>query len=225
MAALLVTALAAALALALAVAVSMEHLAARNHAEAAVTLLAAEAGLEAAARDLAGRDDWSPVLAGAERAPASDDVTAGPLALPWGARLDVARETARLTCGRTAGCTDGQRRAPTAERPWGANNPRWQPFLAAPLARLLPAMPGSYVVVWVGDDVLEEDGRPDRDEAQPGAPGRFVARLHALALRPRGARRAVEAVIARPCAVDNGNEVCGPGIRVQSWHEVRPEVP
>ena len=45
------------------------------------------------------------------------------------------RSDQRLTCGRASGCTDVTRMAATAERPWGANNPWWRPFLYGPLAR------------------------------------------------------------------------------------------
>ena len=55
--------------------------------------------------------------------------------------------------------------------------------------------------------------------------GRGVLRVRAVAFGPLGSRRAIEAELARVCAGAAGDEVCQPGIRVQSWREVRQLVP
>ena len=40
-----------------------------------------------------------------------------------------------------------------------------------------------------------------------------------------GGRRAIEAELARVCRQVDGEEVCLPGIRVQSWQELRQVIP
>ncbi len=70
---------------------------------------------------------------------------------------------------------------------------------------------------------------PERQPADPLADGdeegRGVLRARAVAFGPLGARHAVEADLARVCEEVAGEEWCRPGIRVQSWQEVRQLVP
>ncbi len=67
---------------------------------------------------------------------------------------------------------DAQMDAVTADRPWGMNNPRWQTFGSGWLRDIAPLAdaPHVYVVVWIGDDPLETDGDPLRDEPDVRAP-------------------------------------------------------
>jgi hypothetical protein len=69
------------------------------------------------------------------------------------------------------------------------------------------------VIVWVGDDPLENDGQPlvDGDTSGGANPGKGLLQLLAHAYGPAGARRVVEATLMR----------AGPGIRVLSWREIR----
>jgi hypothetical protein len=116
-------------------------------------------------------------------------------------------------CGRLAACTDAQMDAVTAERPWGADNPRWRLFAYGPLRDLLP--PGAirshyYVVVLIADDQAENDGNPAMDGSDGGNPGSGRVELRGEAFGPRSTHRGVEATVARTAS----------GVRVVSWREL-----
>jgi hypothetical protein len=82
-----------------------------------------------------------------------------------------------------------------------------------------------YLLVWVADDAVEEDADPLSD-AGHDQPGHGVLRLRAEAYGPTGARRAIEAELARQCLPGTpAGHGCRQGIRVQSWHELREAVP
>jgi hypothetical protein len=192
----------------------------RNGTEA---LHAADAGLERAIADLAGLADWDAVLAGA--ASSFVDGAPGARRLPDGAAIDLREATNELRCGTRVACTDAAMDGVTAERPWGRNNPRWQPFAYGPVARLLPAGAAyatAYVVVWIGDDPGENDGNPltdgrapERvDASNPENLGRDVLRLVAVAFGPGSTRRTVEATVVR-------TRLPVPGVRTVAWREMR----
>jgi hypothetical protein len=224
---LLVTSFLSAMALGVAVAVSMAWLADGNFSADIALLNAADAGIALAAHELDGQSDWDAVLSGHAQGAFNDGAPSGTRDVPGGGRLSLSAATNTLNCGRPAGCTPGQLAATSRDRPWGANNPVWQPFIYGRVSDLasLEQPPPGYLVVWVADDEREDDGDPGADEALPGRPGRGVVRAHAEAFGPRGARRAVEAELVRVCRVEQAEEWCRPGIRVQSWREVRQLVP
>lgn len=224
--ALLVVLLAAALFSAIAAGLVMSSVAARditsNYDEAGALADAADSVLELAAAELAAIADWDAVLRGAQTSTLTDGV-AGARALAGGAAIDLISLTNELTCGNVNPCTDVQVQQYTAERPWGANNPRWRlfahtPFVALPAAPRQP--PHAYVIVWIGDDARETDGNPGADGAGAGQEGRYVVRARVDSFGGRGSRRAIEAELARVCTMIAGVEVCAPGVRVQSWREV-----
>jgi hypothetical protein len=221
--ALLATSFLSAIGLGLAVVVFMDRLASGNVRAAAGLANAADAGLELAAHHLA-RADWHAVLGGGEQASFADGEPAGVRAIPGGGALDLSAETNTLNCGRASSCTAAQMDEATDDRPWGVNNPRWRLY-AYGAFESLPALarPTScYLAVWVADDVSEVDGDPFADGELEG---RGVLRARAVAFGPLGARRAVEAELARVCFGVADEEICQPGIRVQSWKEVRQLVP
>lgn len=223
--AILAVAFLSAMGMGLALLVMVDQMAS-GHWRASVGLLhAADAAIELAARDLALVDDWDLVLSGAEQGSWVDG-PAGPRAIPGGGAIDLAVATHRLNCGRTTTCTAAQMNANSEERPWGANNPRWQLFAHAEWSAMMPAAhPGaSYLVVWMADDIRETDGNPHADEADEDAPGHGVVRVRAEAYGVKGARRVIQAELARICVPD-GSESCRNGVRVQSWQELRHAVP
>lgn len=205
---------------------SLERLVARNRGEAADLFHAGDAALELASRDLAAIADWNAVLRG-ERQSAFIDGPPGPRVVAPGVAADIATLTNQLTCGRSAGCDDVQRRATTAGRPWGSNNPWWRPFLYGllPPPDGLPGVGATYVIVWVGDDGRETDGDPVVDGAGPGQEGRYMVRVRVEAFGPGGARHAIEAELARICTVVDAVERCVPGTRVQAWRVVAGGLP
>jgi hypothetical protein len=80
--------------------------------------------------------------------------------LPDGTQLDLNQATDLVNCGHPS-CSSAEMSVRTADRPWGPNNPIWRLYAHGPLATF-----GShgaidsrvYVVVWVSDDPLENDG-------------------------------------------------------------------
>lgn len=223
---LLVTAFLSALGLGVLLAVFMDRLATGHLSSSVALLYAADAGIELAARDLALAAAWDDVLSGVERSSFNDGATEGVRAIPGGGALDLAALTNLLNCGKSTACTSAQMNANSKERPWGTNNPRWQLFAygrmadVASLARPAPC----YLVVWVADDAREQDGNPLADATDEGQPGHGIVRVRAEAFGLVGSRRAIEAELARVCPGGDGED-CLPGIRVQSWQELRHPVP
>ena len=221
--ALLVTSFLSAIGLGLAAMVFMDRLATGNVRGSVALLHAADAGIELAAHTL-DRADWDEVLAGREQATFSDGPPSGVRDIPGGGAVNLTAETNTLNCGQAAACSDAQMAANSDERPWGLNNPRWRLYAYGPLERLaaLARPTPCYLAVWVADDTRERDDDPLADGAEAG---RGVLRVRAGTYGPLGSRRAVEAELARVCSPVAGEEWCQPGIRVQSWQEVRQLVP
>jgi hypothetical protein len=81
-----------------------------------------------------------------------------------------------------------------------------------------------YLVVWIADDAREGDGNPLADAIEADDPGHGIVRVRAEAFGASGSRRAIEAELVRVCPADNESG-CLPGIRVQSWQELREAIP
>jgi hypothetical protein len=205
-------------------AVFMDRLATGNMAASVAMLYAADAGVEIAARDLARAQDWNTVLSGAARSAFSDGGPAGVRDIPGGGVVDLSSATNLLNCGKAANCTAAQMDATSRERPWGANNPRWRLYAYGPMTQLTPLVRPApcYLAVWIADDHREQDGDPSADAPADDEPGHGIVRVHAEAFGPAASRRSIEAELARICP---GKEGCLPGIRVQSWQELRQAVP
>ena len=205
-----------ALGLGLLLTTSAERMTGSNHGAAVHALNAAEAALELAARELALLPDWNVVLAGTRQSRLIDGPPTGVRSI-GGVTVDLALLTNQVTCDRQASCSDARVHANTDERPWGANNPRWQLFLYGSLAPAAGGWPGPdcYVIVWIGDDARERDGEPLVDGGAPGGEGRDVVRARAESFAAGGTRRVVEADFVR----------LGAGIHVQSWRVRTDGVP
>ena len=221
--AMLATSFLSAVGLGLAVMVFMDRLATGNMRGSVALLHAADAGIELAAHDLA-RTDWNAALAGLARAGFSDGSTTGVRAIPGGGAVNLSAETNEINCSSASTCTAAQMTANTAARPWGVNNPLWRLYAFGPLESITAvAHPAPcYLAVWIADDVREQDGNPLLDGE---VHGRGVLRVRAVAFGPSGSRRAIEAELARVCSGAAAEEMCRPGIRVQSWRELRQLVP
>ena len=223
---LLTTSFLSAIGLGLALIVVTDHLATGNLRGSVAMLYAADAALELAARDLASVEDWNLVLKGMWRSSRVDGPASGTRVIPGGGVVDLTAATNLLNCRKASPCTAAQMDANSKERPWGANNARWQLYAYGPfsgitqLARPAPC----YLAVWVADDSHEEDDDPQSDAQSREMPGHGVVRLRAEAYGPRGARRAIEAELVRHCLPD-GSEACKWRNRVQSWQEVRQWLP
>jgi hypothetical protein len=223
---LLVSSLVFTMALGLSLVVSVNQLVVRNYSESVALAAAARAGVELAAHEL-GDADWNAVLAGLVQANGSDGPPTGPRALAGAPTIDLAIQTNLLNCASAVGCSDGEMAAVRADRPWGVNNPHWRLFLYGPLGSFaaLRFPPAVYLLVWVGDDGREGDGAPDIDGGSPAEEGRDVVRVHAAAFGRDGGRRAVAAELLRVCRPPAAGPRCLPGIRVQSWRDLRESLP
>ena len=224
---LLATSFLVAIGLGLTLVVTTHLMVVGNYRRSVAMLAAAEAGVELAAHDLSLEPDWSAVLAGSARSTRADGAPSGARVLPGGRALDLDAQTNLINCGRASACTSAQLAADSRDRPWGANNPRWRLFAYGPFADFGPFVrPGPYyLMVWLGDDSREADGDPSTDGGSADHRGEGVVRVRADAIGMAGGRRSVEAELARVCRIDGGVEHCQPGIRVQSWRELRQVLP
>ena len=214
--ALIVMAMVAAMGLGLALTTSLEPLAAANYEASRSARLAAEAGVAVAVHELAGIADWNLALAGLVTSAVLEQ-GGTTVDLPDGSRAGLEELTARANCGRPGACTESDRTAFTAARPWGPNNPLWRVFGHGRLDQLVPdgaGLPPAIVVVWVSDDPAELDGDPlDRQRhrsRREWRPGGCVLAVRAEAFGPRFAHRTVVATAARPAPA------CSPGARLVS---------
>lgn len=223
----LFTSFLSAIGLGLALVVFMDRLATGNVRGSAAMLYAADAGIELAAHDLARAADWDLVLSGGQLASFTDGAAGGMRGIPSGGSVDLTAATHLLNCGKDTACTVAQMNANSRERPWGANNPRWQLFAYGPFGGLaaFERPTPCYLVVWIADDAREQDADPLSDGADEKAPGYGILRVRAETYGPTGSRRAIEAELVRFCLPDAEPGSCRPGIRVQSWQELRQTLP
>src|SRR3954465_11167054 len=215
-----------ALGLALALTVATESRIAWNYRDAVEALYAADSAVERAIQHLAAASDWNTVLSGATRSSFNDGSPLGIRVLPDGSDFDLTRATNIVRCDKST-CSQADLVAISQERPWGPNNPVWQPYAFGPITDLASGTIDSlmYVVVWVADDPSENDNDPLRDGAPP-APcdtekepscaddniGRGVVTMKAEAMGPGGTQRSIDVTLARSARG---------GVRVVSWREVR----
>lgn len=211
--ALMMLSILSALGLGLSLVVSSDPRAAANQREATSSVYIARAGLELAVRELTATSGWDPWLSGAGTSGLVDGPASGTRTVPSGDAIDIGRLTNQLTCGRDTACTDAQADAITRARPWGANNPRWRPFIYGSTAALGLSQISDlhYLIAWIGDDGAETDGDPGRDGSDEAGGG--IVRVVVHAFGPFHSRQSVEARISRRCEEINGTRSCDPGLR------------
>jgi hypothetical protein len=206
-----------------------------NYRRAAQARYAADAAIERVVPELAGVLRWDDVLAGVVKSTFTDGASSGVRLLPGGGRLDLAEATNLVRCGKTV-CSAADAVASTDDRPWGANNPMWQPYaygLLDGLATSALDVP-IYVIVWVGDDPGEDDGDPLHDGGPPtgcnpetdprcadGSAGRGVILLLARAFGADGTQRTATATLARERNAEGKPVDDRPNGHVVSWREGR----
>ena len=210
---LLWTALITALASALVLVTTVETTVSARHRDGLDALYAADAALEIAVGQLATVTNVDLVLNGTSRSMSSDGAPTGTRQVPDGTSIDLDKLTATLRCGKESACSDADMNSVTADRPWGISNPRWQLFLFGSLGSITGLPDGTaraYVLVWVADDPSDSDGDPMRDGSAADNPGRGRVLVTAQAYGASGARRTIQATIARS----------GGGLRMITWREV-----
>lgn len=179
---------------------STETLITSNYRLSSEAMYAADAGVERVMQDLLTVPDWNRILDGSTQSAFTDGPPSGARALPGGGELDLSAATNMLNCGKASTCSADEMNAWSVERPWTANNPRWQPYAYGPLDQMIETgtiVSPMYVVVWVADDASETDGNPVADGTDLTNPGRGVIALRAEAFGPQGARQAIEVTISR----------------------------
>ena len=194
---------------------------------------AVDAAIARAVLDLSRESRWDDVLGGTVKSTFVDGSATGVRTLRGGGSLDLLQATSVVRCGRSA-CSQADLVAITDDRPWGANNPVWQPYAYGLLDTL--AAPGAiesamYVMVWVADDPSESDDDPLHDggpppgcnpDTEPSCAdrniGRGVVALLARAFGPDDTQRTVVITLAR--SDPSSGEVADRGAaRVISWRE------
>jgi hypothetical protein len=196
----------------------------RSHVEAQY---AADAAMARAIDLVAGLEDWTGPIAGATSSGLADGTLAALRTLPDGSTLDLVQATNLANCQKQTGCSATDLAAVTADRPWGANNPCWQPYAYGPLTWLL-AGPTSYdspyyVLLLVADD---PGGTHHASSDEREAPVRESIALRADAFGPRGAHAVLEVIASRPLDTADNRRVynldVGPfPTSILSWREVR----
>ena len=161
----------------------------------------------AASLAVEARSDPPPFAVAARSVQSSfvDGMPSGTRTLPDGSTIDLTSATNMLNCGKATTCSIAEMNTWTAERPFGANNPRWTLFAYAPLHEMIETgtiNSTMYVVVWAGDDIAENDADPLTDGIVDGNRGRGVLMLRAMAFGPAGTQASLEVTIARTDTTD-----------------------
>jgi len=193
-----------ALGLSLVMTTMTETMIAANYRDGGEAIYAADAGVERVVQDLLTVADWNRILAGGEQSSFTDGSPSGVRHLPGGGTLDLTGATNLLNCGKTSTCSDEEMNAKTPERPYGPNNQRWRLYAYSPLSDVIETATVTspmYVVVWVADDIAENDGDPNVD----GGPsltldqnyGAGVIVMRAEAFGPQGSHAMIDVTVAR----------------------------
>lgn len=180
---------------------------ASNYTNGTEAMYAADAVVERVMDDILTVPDWNNILRGNVTSAFIDGPPSGVRTLPDGTKLDLTEATNMVNCGKTTVCSDADITTSTTDRPWGANNPRWQLYAYGPLQDMLPTATINskmYVIAWIGDDPSENDGDPLTDGGTPicnPSPctndGKGVISMLAQAFGPGGLIRTIEVTLAR----------------------------
>ncbi len=170
-----------------------ETMISNNFRDSGEAMYAADAGIERVMQDLLTVPDWNRILAGQVQSAFVDGAPVGARTLPDGSTIDLGVATNMLNCNKAVGCNDADLNAWSAERPWGAKNPRWQLFAFSPLQDIIETgtvLSSMYVAVWIADDPGDVDTIPTNDDN-----GVLLMRAHAFG--PGGATSIIEVTIGR----------------------------
>jgi hypothetical protein len=175
---------------------------------------------------VAALDDWAGPIAGSAKSALLDGALIGGRTLQDGSTLDLVQVVNLANCQKPTTCSLSDLAAVTVDRPWGANNPRWQPYaygsLSSVLAASSPLDSPYYVLLLVADDPTGTH-RP-RATGAP-APTREGIALRAEAFGPRGAHAVIEVIASRtigaPAEQTDYNLAAGSPMKILSWREVR----
>lgn len=191
-----------ALGIALVLTTSSETMIANNYRNSGEALYAADAALERAMDDILTVPDWNKLLDGTTQSAFVDGLALSTVrTLDDGSTIKIDEAVNMANCQKLTACSVSDMNTVTTERPWGPNNPRWQPYAYGNLRDMLPATDTInspyYVLLMVADDPSENDNDPTKDGASQANPGSGVLALRAEAFGPRGAHKVIEVTVAR----------------------------
>jgi hypothetical protein len=207
---------------------SSETIIAAHFRESVMARYAADATMAAAIDEIAAVDDWVAPIAGLTRSAFVDGAAAGLRTLADGSIIDLAQVTNLANCQKPTACADADLDAVTQDRPWGANNPRWQLYGFGQLRNLLQgetAIDSPYYVVWlVADDPSGTHRLPAPDDSA-GPRWEGIA-LRAEAFGSHGAYKAIEVVAGRTVETADDENDYNPvaersAMKILSWREMR----
>jgi hypothetical protein len=178
----------------LSVVMNTELRAATNYTASREAMYAADGALHIAAHELLAAGDWPALLSSGALSAFADGPPGGVRDLGDGSHVDLTLAT---------------QAANSEPRPWGTNNPVWRLFAFGWLGA------DTYVIAWVADDWLENDGDPATDGGGVANPGAGILAIRAEAFGAAGARKVLEATVRRD--VEGG----APVVRILSWQEIR----
>jgi Tfp pilus assembly protein PilX len=187
-----------ALGLALVMTTMTETKIAGNYTASQEAMYAADAGIERAMQDVLTVADWNAMLSGAVKS-AFVDGSPGNRTVS-GLTFDLNEATNLMNCSKTATCSDSEMNTTTDDRPWGANNPRWQLYAYGQVNNFLSTgtlNSNFYLVVWVADDPSETDNLPLQDGNTFTNPGTGVIQMRAAAYGARGVSRIIDVTLSR----------------------------
>jgi hypothetical protein len=179
-----------------------------NYRSGYETLYAADGAVERVMQDILTVPNWDDILNGTVTSAFIDGAPSGSRTLPDGTTIDLTQATNMARCGKLS-CSAADLVAVTDARPWGANNPVWQLYAYGPLEDMLPTgtiRSRQYVIVWIADDISENDNDPLKDGQPPAGCanpcatsnlGRGVLSMMAQAFGPDGTSKTIEVTLAR----------------------------
>ncbi len=197
-----------ALGLALVLTTSTETMIAGNYSTAQEALYSADAGIERAMQDLLTVPDWNTILTGGTTSAFIDGTAGGIRNLPGGGTLDLNQVVNMANCGKLTTCSITDMNAITRERPWGANNPRWQLYAYGDMNSMIPTGTVNspyYVVVMVADDPADgpvPQTSPPTLDNDPLKDSNGVLTMRAEAFGPGHAHKVIEVTVARTDATE-----------------------
>lgn len=201
-----------ALAFGLSITTTGETSLAGNYRDASEARYAAEAGVERVMQELLLIPDWNTILRGQSLSSFVDGAPSGTRTAPYGGTIDLSGLTNRMNCDKDTACSASDMNAFLPERPWGANNPRWQLYAYGPAEEFIETrtvLSNYYVLVWIADDPTELDNDPLTDGGPPVSTstsssstattngGAGVVSIRAVAFGPSGMQQMVEATVAK----------------------------
>ena len=188
-----------ALGLALVMTTMTETKIAGNFTTSQEAMYAADAAIERTIQDVLTVADWDNMLDGTTKS-AFIDGTPGTRTVHGGFTFNLNEATNLMNCNKTTTCSTSEMDALTEDRPWGANNPRWQLYAYGPVNDFISTGTINsplYVVVWVADDPSENDNDPTKDGVDSGNAGTGVITLRASAYGAGGVNRIIDVTLSR----------------------------